>query len=422
MILSFSVENYKSIRDKATISFEAAADRTDESIHTTLFGNTRILRVAALYGANASGKTNMLDALGFLRCFVVDSPTSIKPNDPTGFIPFAFDPHYKNSDGTFNINFIISQIKYEYTLSLNSRLITSEKLFYSPKGQPKRIFERSINNDETNYSYKYGRDSAVSKEIIKTARKNIPLISSIVQLIDNDKFKKVYDWFEESLSPVFVSASSGLSLITMRIINESYKLKDKIVEILQSSDFGSIKDIELISEAIPQDIIRTLPNKLKEGIEERFGDFAAKKVMMKHEFGESSGKIPLEDESEGTKRFFDLSGLLVLSLSEPLGIIIDEIESSLHPELLEQVLSLFLNYGRRESQLIFTTHNAWLMDSGLLRRDEIWLTEKDSDTGASRYHCLSDIRGTRSNESFARKYLAGKFGAIPRVGMPVLED
>ena len=411
MILSFSVENYKSIRETATISFEATDDQTDESTHIASFGDTRILRIAALYGPNASGKTNMLDALQFLRNFIVDSATTLKPNDPTGFIPFAFDPDYKNADGTFHIEFILSQIKYEYTLHLNAKLITKEKLSYSPEGKILRIFERKIN--EGKYAYDFIKKSEFTDEVAKKTRKNIPLISSIVQLVEDDELKKIYDWFDVFLTPVVTPEFPG---ITAHVIEKHPESKEQIIEILGSADLGSIQDIEVQSENIPKHIIETLPNDMKEQFLDESIDFAIKKVIMEHKYGEYTGKIPLEGESAGTRRFFECSGLLVVSHFKPLCLLIDEIESSLHPELLEQFLSLFLRYGKKESQVFFTTHNAWLMDSGLLRKDEIWLTQKSHNTGASEYYSLADFE--EANEPFARKYFGGKFGAIPSMGVP----
>ena len=414
MILSFSVENYKSIRETATISFEATDDQTDESTHIASFGDTRILRIAALYGPNASGKTNMLDALQFLRNFIVYSATKLKPNDPTGFIPFAFDPDYKNADGMFHIEFILSQIKYEYTLHLNSKLITKEKLSYSPEGKIRRIFERKI--DEGKYVYDFIEKSELTDEVARKARTNIPLISSIVQLVEDDKLKKVYDWFDGFLSPVFTPKFGGS---TARVIEKYPKHKEQIIEILESADLGSIQDIEVQSEKVNQELINVfpvtlLPDNVKETLRDGSGTLYMQRVIMEHKYGEYTGKIPLEDESAGTRRFFKCSVLLFLSYLKPFCISIDEIESSLHPELLEQFLSLFLRYGKKESQIFFTTHNAWLMDSGLLRKDEIWLTQKSHNTGASEYYSLADFEEV--NEPFARKYFGGKFGAIPSMG------
>ena len=411
MILSFSVENYKSIREKATISFEATDDQTDEAAHIVSFGNTRILRIAALFGANASGKTKMLDALQFLRVFIGESATSLKPNDPTGFIPFAFDPDYKNSDGTFEIEFVLSQVKYEYTLRLNSQSVTKETLCYAKQGESQIIFERKM--DKGKYFYDFPTENQLANEIAQKTRKNISLISSMVQFVENDEFKKVYDWFYGFLSPLVTPEAS---VLTAKIIEDTPEAKKMIMEILKSSDLGSIQDIEIESEHIPKHIIENLPNVIKEHFQDESGNFSLEKVIMVEKYGKHIAKIPLEDESAGTRRFWGYSGLLFLSYLGPSCLSIDEMESSLHPELLEQFLSLFLRYGKPESQLFFTTHNAWLMDSGLLRKDEIWLAQKNPDTGASEYYSLADFE--EANGPFTRKYLGGKFGAIPSMGMP----
>ena len=413
MILSFSVQNFKSIKDKATLSFEATADTTDESAHIVKIGNTRVLKLAAIYGANASGKTNLLQALDFLQDYVANSIASLRPNEETGFIPFLFNAETRNSPGEFEIAFFIDNIKYEYALRLDYFSIQNERLFYSPKGQRKKIFERIFNEENNNYQYNWGVDFKISGNLVEKARKNIPLLSTIVQLIDDKEIKKVYDWFDITLRTVITSYPQGLRQYTINMLEDQPDYMGEIVSMLNSADIGNIIKINIKNIEIPNEVLESLPEEAKERFKDKSGKYQMKRVFVEHKYGKNNGQIPIEDESLGTMRFFELAGPLGLSSSFPVTLSIDEIESSLHPELQEHLIALFLQNSQRESQLIFTTHNAELMDSNLLRRDEIWFANKNNATGGSEYYSLADIKGVRKAGSFRKQYLSGKFGAVP---------
>lgn len=413
MILEFSVENFKSINKKTIISFEATSDTTDEESHVVQIDKYRILKLCAMYGPNASGKTNILQALDFFRDFVVYSSTSIRPNEDTGFIPFLFNKKAWENYGTFSLSFFIDRIKYEYSITLDSKTIFSEHLFYSPKGQRKRIFEREYNSNIKRYTYLWGSSIKIDEKLVTKARKNIPFLSSIVQLIEHKEIKKIYDWFEYTLSTIISSRTKGLTFYTMDFIENNPEYKEEILSILSSSDLGNISDINIESFELDDKTVKKLPEEVKAKLKDEHGKYKIKNIFLEHQYKTGNGHIPLDMESHGTQRYFELAGPLGLSGKTAKCLLIDEIECSLHPELQEYFLASFLQNSKKESQLMFTTHNVQLMDSGLLRRDEIWFAEKNNETGGSEYFSLADIKGTRKEGSYRKQYLSGKYGALP---------
>jgi AAA15 family ATPase/GTPase len=414
MLVEFSVQNFKSIKNKATLSFVASADEKDEANHVINIGKYRLLRVAAIYGANASGKTNILQAMDFIRDFIVDSATTIKPNDATGFIPFMIDEIEQNKPGEFNVIFFIEDIKYEYDIVVDTKIVLIERLVYYPKGLRKTIFERSWNGSE--YDFKWGQ-SIKNEEILKTkVRKNIPFISSVVQLFEEVEFVKVYNWFDITLNPIITPATTEvLTEFTTNLLEKNLDYKQLILSILAEADLGKITDIEIKKVELKEEFVKDLPDDVKSLLRDDNGKYIYKSTLIKHGYKNHSFSFPIPLESRGTQRTFQFAGPLSMMMNQKAFVFIDEFDTSLHPALQEHFLSTFLR-SKKESQLLFTTHNADLMDSDLLRRDEIWFAEKDMDTGGSMYFRLSDIKGIRKEGSFKKQYLSGKYGAIPVIG------
>ncbi|MBN2736052.1 MAG: AAA family ATPase [Spirochaetales bacterium] len=413
MILEFSVENFKSIKDKATLSFEATSDTTNEDVHVVEIDNLRILKIGAIYGANASGKTNLLLALEFLRDFIINSSTTLRPNEENFFIPFLFDNDGKNNPGIFRLSFFIEQIKYEYELHLDSQIVLNEKLYYSPKGQRKRIYERTFDRNINQYTYLWGSTIRIDEKLVEKSRKNIPFLSSIVQLVDHSELKRVYDWFEGSIMPMIHPGNQGLINFTMNRIDLNSESKKTILDILAIADMGNVIDIDIESNEIPDEILKNLDDKIKNSVRTSTGKYIIKNTLLMHQYNNLVIPLVLDSESKGTQRYFELAGPLEILKNENIFLSMDELESSLHSELQEFILTYFLKHSKPQSQLLFTTHNVQLMDSSLLRRDEIWFAEKNNNTGGSEYYSLSDIKGTRKEGSFRKQYLAGKYGALP---------
>jgi AAA15 family ATPase/GTPase len=346
---------------------------------------------------------------------IVYSSTNLKPNDNTGFTPFHFDPKTKDKPGTFNIIFFIDDIKYKYELILDNKMIYSEKLFYSPKGQIVKLFIRKWDNSRSDYTYSWNAQIKKEERIDRNARKNVPLLSSIVQMIEQPELKKVYDWFNNELKDI-ITPDGNLFRITRDLVETNPEYKKIILSLLSSSDFGNITDLNVekikLNESIFSDM--SMPEAIRTQYKDDSGDFSIKKVFFIHSFKSGEGVLALEEQSRGTQRFFELAGPLSLLIKNKMTVCIDEFDSSMHPELQENFISKFLKHSHK-SQLLITTHNVQLMDSGLFRRDEIWLAEKNMDTGGSDYFSLAEIKGIRKEGSYRKQYLSGKFGGLPNL-------
>lgn len=420
MILEYTISNTYSIKKPQTISFEAVVQDESDKYHTVTIGDKRILKTACLYGANAAGKTNMASALMFYLDFILTSFTGLKPDEPTHFIPFRFDSKTLEEPGVFNLVFYApdfyektSVIKYDYTLKLNKSKVIEETLFYSPKGQKKLLFER---NEDV--SVKWGTTITGAKKVIADAtRPNCSLIGAGAQ-VNHPLFSFLYKHFSERLRPMVMPAQDGISEMLLRRIEEDENFKRKIIGLLSASDFGAITDIKVISHEIPDELIKSLPKEIQDDIAKRGEKPVTRTAKVVHHY-DKDYELPLSWESAGTKRMMELVNPL-MELSQSSVVVIDEIESSIHQTLLETYLQLFLEISD-DSQLIFTTHNLDLLDSELLRDDEVWFCYK-TDFGDSIYDSITDFTGIRKETSRKKLYMANKFGALPEIDMPSLKE
>jgi len=430
MILQFSVKNFRSFKEKMTISFEASSDNHLEEYYCHKINNIKILKFGVLYGANASGKTNVLLAMDFLRKAVL---TTKEVGNKTGFIPFLFDDNYKNSAGEFDILFYIEKIKYRYFLKIDAVKIYAEKLYFYPKGQPVEVF---IRNEQ---KIKFGSHPEVKmlkKDediLIGNTVENMTLISALRR--SNGNFfvlQDVFDWFLNNFLQIIVH-STDLLPYTLNKMEKSEQCKALLIDLMQKADFN-IDDILLKDEEIDVDdrMLKRIENsaKLSSKFKKEVVDsrkLIQSELLFKHKIlSENKTKsIELNEdlESEGTMRFFDLGGPLNEVINNDKVLLIDEMENSLHPELVNYYINVFLANSTR-SQLIITTQNLNLLaDPNEIRQDVIWFTEKMKD-GSTDLYSLSDFKSSeiRKGANILKKYKAGKFGAIPNLGSIFLKD
>jgi len=415
MIQEFSIENTLSIKTRQTISFEAVQDSNEDSLHYIQIGSTRLLKLAAIFGSNASGKSNMLKAVDFYLDFILSAFSDLKPKENTGFIPFSFDTETIKAPGSFDVTFFCDEIKYEYQLTLDSKCVHSEKLTYSPKGQKKLVYQRTCsdctgNCDTLNYEWKWG-DTLVGskKKIAEMTRPNTTFLNTAAQL-EHPDLGKVYHSLRMSFMSTITPGTRGLMNFTIQRIEKNEGFKKDILNLLEKSDFGQIKDIVLKTREVPSSFIDTLPDAAKEGLKNTEGKYVTKDLLLSHQYGKNY-LLPIAKESAGTQRLLELAGPLFEIIRNKHFICIDEIESSLHQELLEFILKTFLE-NSKESQILFTTHNLDLLDTEFILDDEVWFSEKD-ENGGSNYTGYVEFTGVRKGASRKKLYAAGKFGAKP---------
>lgn len=419
MILEFTVKNTFSIKDEQLISFEASDSiQEDSELHCIEYGGKKFLKLACVYGANASGKTRIAKAFAFYIHFMVNSFHSLQPTERIDFIPFMFDARTASEPGEFNLVFYAkdfdseNKVRYEYSIKLNKERVLEESLFYSPKGQKKLIFKRKD-------SIKWGTCVTGAKKVIADlTRDNCSVVSSGAQA-RHPIFLHIYNHFKERFKGMIDSSENTLSGYTAKRMEDDENFKKKVTQLLSFTDVGNITDISINKQELPEEFLKSLPEEIRNEIAKRNETPVMRNVSLVHHY-EDDIELPLAMESAGTQKIMELAAPLIDITQEPSFCLIDELESSLHQELLEMFILLFLE-SSTDSQLLFTSHNQELLDSGLLRDDEIWFCNKDSD-GGSKYNSISDYTGIRKETSRKKLYQADKFGALPNVNMNALRE
>jgi AAA15 family ATPase/GTPase len=423
MIINFSVQNFKSIKDKVELSFIATGNQVLEEYYVRKIGNQKILKLGLIYGANASGKTNILKALHFLREIVI-RPFKDK-NILFPFSPFLFDDKTSKQNTIFSIGFIQNKIRYYYSVELNNLAIINEALYYY---NPKKaiVFKRKTDLDKRLADiYEFGSKIKLLKEHksaleTNTLWNNTVLGGFLKTNIEFNQLKETTEWFKNALKFMISPKIDMKDFVSDRI--ESGEInKNNVISILDKADIN-ISNIKIdsldinIQEKDWEQILSMKPNKqfidyFNENLKRR------KKIEFQHQVKEGKQySLPYNEESAGTQRYYQLGGLLDLIIRNDYVLPIDELESSLHPDLLKFFILVFL-VNSKNSQIIATTHTReLLMEKEMLRNDTIWFTEKKTD-GSTELFSLADFDSSvvRNTTSIYNAYKSGKLGAKPNL-------
>lgn len=429
MILNFSIQNFGSIKDKQTLSFEA--DKSDhlEEAYVTRCGGRRILKLALLYGANASGKTTVLKALDFLRELVVE-PKS-KKTERLDFEPYLFDPDTPKRPTVLSIEFIRNEVRYAYRVEFTKEAVVAEELYAYYTPNKARIYQRTTDLERQFVEIKFGRKVAMSKVMkqsltANTLWNNTVLGGYLITNVDSKELQEVVNWFKLYLKRMVQPQTSFEDLIFFQM-EDGEILSSDMIPILQQADLH-ISDIviqsrEIVGRQEVEDFLSLINDHhsvMSKGdvIELREEAKAViKKVMLEHTVNGEKYQLPLAEESRGTKRYYDFAGLLALFIKDPRAMLIDELETSLHPDLYRHfIVSYLLN--TKDSQILATTHNRELLDDrDLFRNDAIWFTDK-SNADATELYSLADfdhsVIGKKTNVLNA--YKSGKLSGTPILG------
>ena len=389
MIVNFSIQNFGSIKDKQTLSFEADASNHLENTYVVHTAGKRLLKLALIYGANASGKTTVLKALDFLRDLVVNPKE--KKTDILYFAPFLFDAQTPLQPTELSIEFVHEEVCYQYEITFTRQAIISEAL-YIDTFEKVLVYSRTTDTQEQLTKISFGDKITIDKNALQvlelnTLWNNTVLGGFLKTNINLEEFRRVADWFQNYLKPIIAPQTQLGTYITKKISKEEVSKKE-IVSILKKADFN-------ISDIIIQ------KNKMQTNL------------FLEHTIDNISYNLPINAESEGTKRFYGFAGLLALLIKRPTIFPIDELESSLHPDLYTHFLLSFLQ-NAQQSQLIATTHNRELLgDSDIFREDVIWFTDKGEDC-ATQLYSLADF-DTSTIKNILSAYKIGKFSGVPRL-------
>lgn len=417
MILEFSIENYRSFKKECTLSLvaEASKSKSDNVFeHQMANGDSvRLLKSAVLYGANASGKSNLLKALQALRNMAGHLGRAGEPI--RWYDPFLFDTASQNAPTRFILSFVgPSNFKYIYSLLFNGTEIIEESLDYFPKSQRKNLFTRPIakSNDGLIHTVKMGQDTA-----LKTLKvlKNQTVISKFGTDFPDEFFTPIYLYFKDELT-IMRNINSNRRTVEEKIY-ESPRLQNRLSNLIKIAD-TKIEEIivKKNEENGENEGIADVFEIAKRRLYQRTYDSLGKHVMYKNYERIGEVELPFDQESKGTNVLFVMGAEILEKLERGGVFLVDEIDTSLHPKLAKFLVMLFQHpiSNPHNAQLIFTTHETTFLDKDIFRKDQIWLAEKN-EFGESELLSVQDFDGVREDTPFEKWYLAGKFGGIPNI-------
>ena len=429
MIIEFSVENYRSFHGLQTLSLVCGSVRELPENHTVPANepSLKILKSAVIYGANGSGKSNLVRAMNGFFNFILDS-TDLKYEQPIFHSvadPFRLHPGSTELPTTFSIEFIaLCGIRHIYSVSLDSSRIIREKLVFFPKKQEALLYSREHGKPIVYGSLLKGRKKSIESELLPNT-----LFLSKAANSNHPQLKKVYAFFRSGIQVVprlAVSDPKSSMYTTQRIVHDrDGSIKNKITDFLIAADTG-ITGLTIRENDHDQEPSAGLPGErpiLRQEVT-RYLPTTSHAVSGN---GEQVGAIEfdLKDESDGTIKMYALAGPIVDALENGSTIIIDELDSSLHPHISQYLFRLFHDpeVNPHGAQLVVTTHDTSLLVPELFRRDQIWFTEK-GDNGATELYSLVefDKNMVRSNTAFSNWYLQGRFGALPVIDDKIFSE
>lgn len=412
MLIEFRVKNFRSLRDEQVLSLVASTDKSlldTHALDTGLKAAPHVLKSAVVYGANASGKSNLIKALQFMRGVVLES-AALQPGQTFDRLhPFKLDAASGSLPTEFEVTFMLDGVRYQYGFAMNTQRIVSEQLLVYKSFKPQRWFERRFDAEGGKDVYEFGPGLKGAKNLWEGAtRPNALFLATAVQL-NSDALRAVFDWFANRI--VIINEQAPLSpQFSVQMLKQETQRKD-ICEFLRAADI-SIADIEV---ATKQALVHSFHFDLSTGKrEEEAGEQAIDEVKFHHITEHGQAVFDLMDESSGTRNLLFLTGPILDILNKGLTLVVDELDTSLHTLLVQALVRLFhrpeVNTGG--AQLIFTTHDTSLLDAyGLFRRDQIWFVERRPDQSSTLYPLLDF--SPRKNEALERGYLQGRYGALP---------
>jgi len=412
MLVEFRVKNFRSLRDEQVLSLVASKDKTLQDTHTLATGikaAPMLLRSAVLYGANASGKSNIIKALQYMRGVVLESASTVQPGQTFAVQPFQLDAKSADEPTEFEVTFLLDGVRYQYGFAMTTQRIVSEHLLVYKAFKPQRWFERHFDAASDTDKYEYGSGLKGAKNVWEGAtRPNALFVSMAVQL-NSEALRPVFEWFADNLV-IFNEQTKLNPQISIQWLKNPKGHKD-ICDFLSAADM-SIADINVVTRKVPGQSVHF---DLAAGkTEVRSEEIEEHQLHFSHVTENGKAVFELADESNGTRNLLFLAGPVLDILGKGLTLVIDELDTSLHTLLVRDLVRLFhrpdVNSGG--AQLIFTTHDTSLLDApDLFRRDQIWLVEKDRDQ-ASALVALSEF-SPRKNEALERGYLMGRYGGVP---------
>lgn len=420
MLIEFTIGNFRSFKEHTTLNLTAANTRArdpklNENNTIVIDNKLTLLTSTAIYGANASGKSNFIQAIGFMKRFVLTSSKESVIDEPIRVSPFRLSTTTENQPSFFEVVFLLENIKYRYGFEVNHEEVVSEWLFSAFTQKETNLFIRDETGIHVARSFKEGKD------VEAKTRPNVLFLSAVAQW-NGQLAGKLLGWFR-TVRLISGLNDAGYKGFTIQSFEDG-SYREEIVKLVKTLDLG-IEDIS--SEKMGDDRVKifipeNLPAEVREAVMKQHEN---EKVLIQtthKKYNESGMPVSSEmfnlqsDESDGTEKLFYMTAPLLDVLSNGSILFIDEMEARLHPLITRTLIGLFnsLETNPKRAQLIFTTHDTNLLSNKTFRRDQIWFVEKDR-FGCSHLYSLAELK-IRNDASFEDDYFEGRYGAIPFLG------
>ena len=418
MLMSFSVDNFRSICKEQKLSFvsDKATELENNACSITNNNKIRLLKSCVIYGANASGKSNLLKALATMKNIITSNR---EVNSELPVVPFLLDPATKNAPSLFEVNISIAGDRFQYGFSCTKEKIINEWLYVYPHltGKRRTWFERLYDQGSKNYDWNVTNNIKGTKTVwVETTRENVLFLSNAVSL-NCVSLKPLFDFFSTGIAIVLSTDFIPLTFTTDMALHNN---KEEILNFLKAADL-KITDFKIKKEKVDyQNIKGLLPEQIRESIEKNPDSLMSMNIKTIHS-NKIGNQIEFDlerDESDGTKKLFKFTGPFIDVLKKGRVLVVDDLNISLHPFLMKFLVELFHNENTNPkcAQLLVTTHETSIMTQDIFRRDQIWFTKLNSCQMTELFP-LTDFKPLKgsSKERLEVKYFKGKYGALPYI-------
>lgn len=413
MFIRFSVENFRSIREMQEVSFVAAVikDMEESVAHPEGFG-FGLLKTAAIYGANASGKSNFLKAIEFFHTAVRDSHRSWAPDGPIKVSQFRLGDETARPT-SFEVEFIFKGTRYQYGFKLNTKEVLEEWLYAYPTGRRQTWFTRRSTDAKR---FTFGKSMTGENRTVESLTRNNSLFLSAAAQNNHELLFPIYKYLSDGIQLVAGNREFPFRQTVQLCSNEEFR--KALGPLISEADLG-IVDIELKEVPIENKVTKRMLEAMFETIAESVpaapkAPTSITEIFFLHRGASSPAVFEKADESDGTIAYLALVGPAFTTIARGGLLLVDELDASLHPLLAAGVIGGFNSEGNAQNaQMLFNTHDTNLLSRDILRRDQIWFAEKDKE-GATHIYPLTDFK-PRKDENLERGYLAGRYGAIPYI-------
>jgi AAA15 family ATPase/GTPase len=431
MLIEFKLKNFKSFKDEMKLSMVASSITENPSNLISKTKNPKLLKSAAIYGANSSGKSNLFDAINFMRWFVINSSKESQSGDKISVEPFKLSTITENEPSSFEVSFIHDDTQFRYGFSTTQTKITEEWLYYVLNNKEIQLFKRQndkIGIDQEKFKEGQGLDNTTDHDQPKRTRENA-LFLSVVAQFNGEISKKIVLWFRR-LTIICGLNDSDYMEDSIKMLKDSNQHKERTVSLLKSVGMNitslEVESITFNENQIPSALPEERKNKLlSEGYDALI---VTKNRFDNNKMIEGTISWHYTRESEGTQKTIGLSGPIFRALDNNGVLIIDEFDTRLHPLMSQFFISLFhsLETNKGQAQLIFSTHDTNMLSADLFRRDQIWFIEKTHEDSSDLYslveYKLENNKKIRKDEDYEKNYIAGKYGAIPYINQETLKQ